>query len=130
MYPILHECPVCSHELIATRLTCRECDTKIEGHFIFGPFAQLSPEQINFVELFVRHEGKITRLERELELSYPTIRNRLHDVIRALGYEPGEEEVFGPSEEERRRILEELEQGQINYEDAMRQLREVTVQDG
>ena len=127
MYPILHECPICSHELIATRLTCRECDTCIEGRFITGPFAQLTPEQIDFVELFMRHEGKITRLEGELELSYPTIRNRLHEVIRALGFEPGQEDFTRPSEEERKRILEELEQGNINYEDAMRQLREVEV---
>ena len=125
MYPISHECPVCSHELISTRLTCRECDTSIEGRFITGPFAQLSPEQIDFVEMFVQHEGKLTRLERELKLSYPTIRNRLHEVIRALGYEPGEEDFRGPSEEDRVRILEELEGGQIDYEDAMRQLREV-----
>lgn len=127
MYPILHQCPVCSHELIATRLTCRECDTSIEGRFITGPFAQLSPEQIDFVEMFMRHEGKITRLEKEMELSYPTIRNHLHDVIRALGYEPGEEESQYPSEEARKHILEDLEQGNIDYEDAMRQLREVEV---
>ncbi|MEK6256700.1 MAG: DUF2089 domain-containing protein [Chloroflexota bacterium] len=127
MYPILHECPVCSHELIATRLACRECDTKIEGRFITGPFTQLTLEQLDFVELFMRNEGKITRLEKEMELSYPTIRNRLHEVIRALGYEPGEEEYTGPSEGERKRILEELESGKINYEEAMQRLREVEV---
>ena len=127
MYPILHECPVCSHELYATRLTCRECDTKIEGRFLPGPFSQLSPEHIDFIELFVRNEGKITRLESELSLSYPTIRNRLHEVIRALGYEPGEEEQFGPSEEDRKKILEDLEQGNINYEEAMRLIKETEV---
>lgn len=124
MYPILHECPVCGHELMATRLTCRECDTQIEGRFMSGPFAELNPEQLDFVELFVRHEGKITRLEKEMSLSYPTIRNRLHEVIRSLGYEPGKEEDYGPSEGDRRHILEELEQGKITYEDAMRMLQE------
>lgn len=127
MYPILHECPICTNELIATRLTCRECDTKIEGRFVTGPFTQLTAEQMDFVELFVRHEGKITRLEKEMELSYPTIRNRLHEVIRAMGYEPGKEEYFGPSESVRKVILEELESGKINYEDAMQRLREVEV---
>ncbi|MDH5506155.1 MAG: DUF2089 domain-containing protein [Anaerolineae bacterium] len=127
MYPLLHECPVCHNELIATRLYCRECDTSIEGRFITGPFAGLDPEQLEFVELFVRNEGKITRMEAELNLSYPTIRNRLHAVIRALGYEPGEEELSGPSEEERKRILESLEQGEINYAEAMRLLQESEV---
>ena len=128
MYPILHECPVCNHELIATRLTCRECDTQIEGRFLSGPFSQLNPIQMEFIELFVRHEGKITRLEDELNLSYPTIRNRLHEVIRALGYEPGaDDDQSGPDEEERRKILEDLEQGRINYEEAMRLIRETEV---
>lgn len=122
MYPVLHECPVCSNELMVTELSCPECDTKIAGRFFTGPFAQLTPEQLEFVEMFVRHEGKITRLEAEMGLSYPTIRNRLHDVIRALGYEPGEEDPLELSAKERKHILEELEQGNIDYEDALRRL--------
>ena len=66
-------------------------------------------------------------MEAELKLSYPTIRNRLHEVIRALGYEPGEEDSFGPSEEDRKRILDDLEQGRIKYEEAMRLLSETEV---
>jgi hypothetical protein len=81
-------------------------------------------EQLAFVETFVRCEGKITRVEAELGLSYPTIRNRLHEVIRALGYEPGEGDSSGISEQERRRILESLEKGEISYEDAMHMLEE------
>ncbi|MFN2263129.1 MAG: SHOCT-like domain-containing protein, partial [Anaerolineales bacterium] len=57
-------------------------------------------------------------------LSYPTIRNRLHEVIRAMGYQPGEGDASGLTDEERRSILEALERGEITYEDAMRQLEE------
>jgi hypothetical protein len=123
MYPIFSECPICSGELIATELECRHCDTKIQGRFISGPFAGLSSDQLEFVELFIRNEGKITRMQEELDLSYPTIRNRLHETIRALGYEPGEEEP-GLNEDERKHILEELEKGSINYEEAMRMIKE------
>ena len=123
MYPIFSECPVCSGELIATELECRHCDTKLRGRFITGPFAGLSAEQLEFVELFVRNEGKITRMQEELDLSYPTIRNRLHETIRALGYEPGEEDP-GLNDDERRQILEDLEKGTINYEEAMRMIKE------
>ena len=76
------------------------------------------------METFVRCEGKITRMEQELELSYPTIRNRLHEIIRALGYEPGGEELFGISDEERQRILEDLDAGKISAEEAMHLLQE------
>lgn len=123
MYPIFNVCPICQHELIATQLECRNCDTKIQGRFIAGPFASLTPEQLDFIELFIRNEGKITRMQDELGLSYPTIRNRLHDIIRALGYEPGEEDTR-LTEEERRQILEDLEQGNINYDEAISMIRE------
>jgi hypothetical protein len=64
-------------------------------------------------------------MEEELGLSYPTIRNRLHEVIRALGYEPGgEEPETVMSDEERREILERLEKGEITYQDAMQMLQE------
>lgn len=123
MYPVFNECPVCGGEMIVTTLECRECDSSIRGRFITGAFASLTMAQLEFVELFVRNEGKITRMEVELGLSYPTIRNRLHEVIRALGYQPGAEEIR-LTEEERRRILDELEQGKIAYDDAMRMLKE------
>ncbi len=117
------ECPVCGGDMTVTRLHCRECDTTIEGRFVSGPFANLSPEQLEFVEIFIRNEGKITHMEGELGLSYPTIRNRLHEVIRAMGYEPGGgSETL--TEEERRKILEDLSLGNISSEDAMAKLKE------
>ena len=123
MYPIFNECPICGGEMIATQLECRECDTKINGRFITGAFANLSVDQLEFVELFIRNEGKITRMEADLNLSYPTIRNRLHEIIRAMGYEPGAEES-GPTEEMRREILSNLEEGKIDYEEALNLLKE------
>jgi hypothetical protein len=62
-------------------------------------------------------------MEAELNLSYPTIRNRLHDVIRALGYEPGKEEPVEMPEDKREQVLEDLEAGRITADDAMRMLR-------
>ncbi|MEX2144722.1 MAG: DUF2089 domain-containing protein [Anaerolineales bacterium] len=124
MHPTPHVCPVCSTELLVTSLACRECETRIEGRFQSGAFSQLSEEQLAFVELFVRNEGKITRMEADLGLSYPTIRNRLMDIIRAMGFEPGEDEFAGLSDEERKRILDDLNRGAINYEEALRLIQQ------
>jgi hypothetical protein len=119
------QCPICSEELTVTRIYCRNCDTTIEGRFTnAAPFSQLSTEQVAFIEAFVRNEGRINRLENELGLSYPTIRNRLHEVIRALGYEPGGEEPAGISDEKRQRVLEDLDKGRISAQEAMRILKE------
>jgi hypothetical protein len=117
-------CPLCGGEVTVTRLYCRDCDTTIEGRFSGGPFSQLTPEQLSFVETFIRCEGKITRMEIELGLSYPTIRNRLLEVIRTLGFEPGGEEPTRLSDAERQKILEDLDQGRISAEEAMRLLQE------
>lgn len=117
-------CPVCGGDLIVTSLVCRECDTRLEGRFEPGAFSQLNEEQLAFVELFIRNEGKITRMEADMGLSYPTIRNRLMEIIRALGYEPGEDEFAGLSDEERKRILDDLDRGVINYEEALRLIQE------
>ena len=124
MHPLPGDCPVCHGELVITDLQCRECDTIISGRFYSGPFSTLSAEQMTFVEMFVRNEGKITRMEDELDLSYPTIRNRLHDIIRAMGFEPGKDEGGVMTEEDRRKILEDLNQGKITSEEAMEMLKE------
>lgn len=124
--PLLTKCPVCESQLDVTRLYCPNCDTTIEGHFstVSGPFARLTPEQLQFVLTFVRCEGRFNRMEDELNLSYPTIRNRLYEVIRALGFEPGKEEApVRLAPEERKRILDDLEQGKIDYEQAKRMLQ-------
>lgn len=123
MHPALTRCPVCKNELTVTRLHCASCDTMVEGRFSPGHFANLTAEQLNFIVTFVRVEGKLNRMETELGLSYPTIRNRLHDVIRAMGYEPGKEEAPEITDEKRREVLENLNAGKISADDAMRLLR-------
>jgi hypothetical protein len=123
MYAAPTRCPVCKSELEITRLHCSSCDTTLEGRFSGGPIAHLTAEHLDFIVTFVRCEGKINRMEQELDLSYPTIRNRLHEVIRALGYEPGKDEAVEVSAEKRNTVLEDLEAGKISADAAMRLLR-------
>lgn len=125
MHPIPSQCPICGGEIVVTRINCRDCNTNIEGQFFSRTFSQLTPKQMEFVETFIRLEGKITHMEKELNLSYPTIRKLLHDVIRALGYEPGgAEELDELSEEDRQQILNDLDSGNISLEDALKKLKE------
>ncbi len=122
MNQVIGQCPICKSPLEVTRLYCRNCDTTVEGHFGLGRFYELSPEQIAFVETFVRCEGKINRVGEELHISYPTVRSRLEDVIRALGYEV-EEPAGAIPDEDRKSILEQLAQGKITSEEAVKRLR-------
>ncbi len=118
---ILTLCPVCGERLSATRLHCRSCDTTIEGQFELGRFGRLTAEQLAFVETFVRCEGKLNRMEKELELSYPTLRSRLTEVIHQMGYETGPE-AEKLSDDERHQILDDLASGRLSSEEAMQLL--------
>jgi hypothetical protein len=118
---LLGRCPVCAEALKVTRLECDACGTRVEGSFGLGRFHALSPEQLQFLETFVRVRGNIKDVERELGMSYPTARARLDGVIRALGFEvPAESH----GAERRKEILRELSEGRIAADDAVRLLEE------
>lgn len=123
MNQMLTTCPVCDERLSVTRFHCRNCDTTIEGHFDIGRFGRLSSEQMDFLEVFVRCEGKLSRMEPELGMSYPTLRARLTEIIRSLGFPVGPETKL-INDEERHKILDDLASGKLNSEEAM-QLLEV-----
>jgi len=78
-------CPICSGELAVTRLHCRSCGTTLEGDFNVGRFARLSREQFALLESFLRSKGNLKEMERELGISYPTVRARVDALLRALG---------------------------------------------
>ena len=78
-------CPICGGELAVTRLHCRSCATTLEGDFNVGRFARLSREQFALLESFLRSKGNLKEMERELGISYPTVRARVDALLRALG---------------------------------------------
>ena len=118
MTSLLTTCPICGHQLTVTRLHCRNCDTAIEGHFETGRMGRLTPDQMGFVETFLRCEGKLNRMEGALGLSYPTLRSRLTQVIQQMVFEVGPEEPE-LGDEQRHRILDDLASGEITSEAAM-----------
>jgi hypothetical protein len=117
-----------------TRLECGTCQSALEGQFIaagrgsgeregyFGRLERLSREQLEFVETFLRCRGIIKNVEAMLDISYPTVKARLNNIIEALGF-PVEEEMPDPERRrERREILQDLAQGKITTEEAHRRL--------
>jgi len=122
MYPMPGHCPVCGEALHVTGLRCSNCDTSIEGHFALGRLSHLNADQLNFVETFLRCEGTIKRVEKELGISYPTVRARLEEVIRTMGFEVISDFVQPSgsiSEARRGEILDQLSRGEITSEEAI-----------
>lgn len=120
-YPILTHCPICQSPTTVTQIRCEVCDLTMEGHFMVSGLAGLSAEQLEFVEIFLRCEGKINRVEKELDISYPTVRNRLGEIIRAMGYEPLAEIEADEAEREayRRDVLDGLSTGELSTDEAV-----------
>lgn len=118
-------CPVCNHELNISKLSCSYCQTKLEGEFTTCKFCQLPTEQREFIEVFIKCRGNIKDIEKELGISYPTVRNRLNSAIEALGYRV-EKVDFEEEKEHRQEILEALEKGEITVEEATQKLRKVS----
>ena len=81
------KCPVCGERLSITKLGCPKCSTAIEGDFQPCEFCRLPEEDLDFVKVFIKCRGNIKDVEKDLGISYPTVRGKLDAVIRALGYE-------------------------------------------
>ncbi len=111
-------CPVCSSKLEVTGLVCPVCATRIEGRFAVNEFAALPPEQLEFLRLYLKSRGNLKELERILGVSYPTVRARFEQLLKTLGYE-----ATGGVEDERQKILDALERGEITPEEAAARLR-------
>jgi len=78
-------CPVCSDSLITLRLGCPSCGTELSGHFDTCRFCRLSPADLETLEVFLRSRGNIRDVQAHLEVSYPTARARLIEVLDRLG---------------------------------------------
>jgi hypothetical protein len=118
------QCPVCNSQLHVTKLQCGHCGTGIEGNFALDRFSRLTPDLLAFLEVFIKNRGIIKDVEAELGISYPTVRARLDEVIKRLGFAVTSEDGLRPSQarEERRSILEELRAKRITADDAAKRL--------
>lgn len=120
MARLIGACPSCDDPMEVRRLECPSCGVAVEGQFDMGPLARLSPEQMSFVEAFLRARGKIKDVEEDLGISYPTVVSRLTDVLVTLGFEQGDDPRLG---ERRQRILDDLAAGRLSAAEATAQLR-------
>ncbi|MBL8059912.1 MAG: DUF2089 domain-containing protein [Chthonomonas sp.] len=114
--------PISGQPLIVTELTSEESGISLRGRFAVPRFAKLTDEQSHFLETFLRCRGVLSSVEKEMGLSYPTVRNRLDQLLSALDLPPAPE----PKEdiEGKRRILDQLESGEISIDEAKARIRE------
>ncbi len=113
-------CPVCGGEYEITALTCKKCKSELNGRFEGCEFCSLSPNEQVFLRAFLKCRGNIKEVEKELSISYPTVRSRLEALLLKLGL-PGKADIS--IKEERNVILQQLENGEITADEAASQLK-------
>jgi hypothetical protein len=141
VHDVIATCPVCSGELTITRLHCRTCGSALEGEFGVGRFGRLDREQLGLLESFLRSRGNLKEMERELGISYPTVRGRVDALVRTLGFGDAplddvdidgdldlEEQARAADDAaaDRRDILERLARREIGAEEAAEELRQLS----
>lgn len=120
--PLLTRDPLTGGELHVTELQGDESGITIRGRFELPRYARLDAEQAKFLETFLRCRGMLNSVERELGISYPTVRARLDGLLEALDLTPVAERK-DKSAEKKAKILEQLEKGEITPEEAKAKLR-------
>jgi hypothetical protein len=141
MYAVPSQCPVCHDDLHVSQLICRTCGTEIRGTFEMDRLSQLIPEQRYFVEVFLLCEGKLNCVQEELGISYPTVRSRLDEIIRALKRERVAAPQVSPMPQvapmppipsvptmdaaQHQEILDRLARQEISLEEALQLLEEI-----
>jgi hypothetical protein len=123
IYDAPGKCPICDGELHITKLQCKDCGIELSGDFKMCKFCQLDEEMKFFIASFIKCRGNIKEVEKELGISYPTVRNRLDKAIEALGFNPDEETNYDEVAQERQTILQRLSDGEITAEQATNLLK-------
>lgn len=115
---VLGSCPVCSNELHVSELHCDRCKTTIQGKFSLCRFCKLSEEQKFFALTFIKNNGNIKEIEKDLSISYPTVKNKLEDLKFALGFKQEKKE-----EKNKEEILNKISSGELSPEEAIKLLK-------
>lgn len=125
-YKAPSKCPVCGEKLSITKLTCHNCSTSIDGDFQPCEFCRLPAEDLEFAKVFIKCRGNIKDVEKELGISYPTVRGKLDAVIKSLGFETLPKEASKDDELKktaRNEILDQLSDGKITTKEAAEKIK-------
>lgn len=118
---MINKCPICGENLFVTALHCEGCGTSLTGRFFPDTGCAVSPDIMEFIKVFIYAEGNIKQVERLMNCSYPKVKNLLKQAKEELRVGQGSSRV---SPEEKTAVLEQLDKGEITFEEAMKKLEE------
>jgi hypothetical protein len=118
MNRVLSNCPICSGDMSVSELTCSRCGTKVVSRFETCSVCRLPEDMHQFLMVFVKTRGSIKNMEKELGVSYPTVRGRLDELQRLMGFAPGGSTPVAKD------VLDMLERGEVTTAEAEEMLKQ------
>jgi hypothetical protein len=119
MAKLPNQCPSCTSPVTVTRLSCSKCGVQLDGEFNLPSLLSLNDDDMRFVHEFVLASGSLKEMARIRRQSYPTIRNRLNDIIAKLT------PASANAETRRHEILDAVATGKLSVAEATRLLSEI-----
>lgn len=113
----LTNCPYCAGDFLIKEVECQGCKTQIKSNFKVNRFHMFKPEELYFIEVFLKNEGNIKLVEKDLGISYPTVKGRLKNIVNTLGYKAKSDDS-----EDRLKVLKSLSDGEIDVKEAIKNL--------
>ena len=115
----MHQCTNCHSTLLVEKLHCETCEVRYSGSFGLPRLARLAPAQQRLAEQLVLAAGNLKQMAASLEISYPTLRKRLHELVEALGALRSADDALAAH------YLEDVEAGVMTPESAARRIKEL-----
>ncbi len=104
----IDHCPFCGGSMKIQKLKCLHCDISIEGEFFTSPILSLCEDDQLFIELFVLNSGSLKDMAEIMQVTYPTIRNRLNGIIARI------REIAGDRESYKAHLLKKVQEGELD----------------
>jgi hypothetical protein len=115
---VLTSCPVCSGDMVVSELTCDRCGAKVVSRFGMCSVCRLPEDMYRLLMTFIKTRGSIKEMEKELGVSYPTVRGRLDELQRLMGFAPD------GGTQTAKDVLDMLERGEISTAEAEEMLKQ------
>lgn len=117
-------CPSCGETLNITELTCEKCETVVRGKYPLNRFLTLKPDEEEFLLIFLLSRGNLKEVQERLDISYPTAKNRLEEVLLSLGLVEEKKEEKEYKSKKIEEILDKIEKGEINGDEVIKIIEE------
>ena len=91
MKRMISKCPECKGTLKVSLLHCPDCGMELKKEYPLSVFDRLEEEDYVFLISFLKNRGNMKEVQSELQMSYPTAKKKLEELLVSLGLREDDE---------------------------------------